>query len=111
MLPKSHRLNKKDINRLYKKGKVFKEDFLVLRVNSNFTDHFRAAVIIPKAVANKATVRNRLKRKTMTILAPFKLEPKNIDLALFFKKEPREEEIQPALIKILTKAGIAVGTK
>lgn len=102
MLAKKYRLSKSQIERLYKRGKSFREDFLLVRFVCNNIDHGRFAVIVPKVVAAKASDRNRLKRKTFALIE--KIKPlRNIDIGLTFKAKVEEAKIEPALLKILAR--------
>ena len=109
MLHRSFRLQKQDIARIYKKGRSFREDFLFCRILANRASNSRFAVVIPKSVAAKATDRNRLKRKTHTILAELiKISiPLNYyDIMLTYKAVPDEVKIEPVLKHIFQKIGI-----
>lgn len=64
MLPQARRLKKeKDINRVLKGGKTFKEAFLSLRVAVNQAGDSRFGFVVSSRVAKKATSRNRIKRR------------------------------------------------
>lgn len=64
MLPKKNRLTrKKDFDLVFKKGKSFKEDFLILRAVGSKTEDCRFGIVVSKKISKKATVRNRVKRK------------------------------------------------
>jgi len=64
MLTKANRLNnKKDIEGVLKKGRGFKEDFLILKTAKNNLNKTRFAFIVSSKVSSKATVRNKIKRK------------------------------------------------
>lgn len=101
MLSSSYRLRKKEVERVYKKGNFFRQDFLNVRFLENHTNHYRFAIVIPKTVAKLATARNRLKRKTSvlveTILPKFQ---NHLDCMLIFKKAPEEKDIKPTLENI-----------
>jgi len=105
MLSKKFRLSKQDIERVYKRGKTFRDSFLVIRFLPNNSGHYRFATVIPKKVALKATQRNRLKRKTFAFLEEILKEVKigNFDIILSFKTIPEEQSIKPVLSKILEK--------
>lgn len=63
MLPTKNRLKKrKDFDSVFKKGRGFKEDFLVLKKNKNNLNQSRFGFIVGKRVSKKATVRNKIKR-------------------------------------------------
>jgi ribonuclease P protein component len=64
MLVKVNRLKKKkDIERVFKNGKLFKEDFLILKVVKNNLKNSRFAFVVSKKVSKKATLRNKIKRR------------------------------------------------
>lgn len=64
MLPKENRLKKKkDIERVFKKGMSFKEDFLILKMVKNNLKKSRFAFIVSQKVSKKATLRNKIKRR------------------------------------------------
>ena len=80
MLPKQNRLNKKKLEDVFKRGKAYRGDFLILKLidRSQFTPRrFRASInlgnepaliesrfaaIVPMKVSKKAAERNRIKR-------------------------------------------------
>ncbi len=64
MLPEINRLQKeKDIERVFKKGRGFKEDFLVLKTLKNDSNKIRFGFVISQKVSKKANVRNKIKRR------------------------------------------------
>lgn len=64
MLPKENRLKiKKDFEKVFKKGRRFKEDFLVFIVVKNNLKQSRFGFIVSNKVSKKATVRNKIKRR------------------------------------------------
>lgn len=64
MLPKINRLkNKKEIERVFKKGKGFKEDFLILKVAKSNFENSRFAFVVSKKISKKATLRNKIRRR------------------------------------------------
>ena len=69
MLPKKNRLKKKkDFERVFKKSKGYKEDFLLLRVASNNLQFSRFGFVINQKVSKKATIRNRIKRRLRAVI-------------------------------------------
>jgi len=84
MLPRVNRLNKKtEIERVFKEGKKFKEDFLILKLAKNSLNRARFAFIVSQKVSKKATIRNKIKRR-LRELAQSKLKKvkKGVDAAL-----------------------------
>lgn len=64
MLSKINRLQKeKDIERVFQKGRGFKEDFLVLKTLKNNSNKIRFGFVISKKVSKKASTRNKIKRR------------------------------------------------
>ncbi len=64
MLASKNQLKKEeDIKKVFKKGKVFKEDFLILRLANNSLKNSRFGFIVSKKVSKKASLRNKLKRR------------------------------------------------
>jgi len=69
MLPKKNRLKKKkDFERIFKRGKGYREDSLLLRVISNNLQFSRFGFIISQKVSKKAVVRNKIKRRLRAII-------------------------------------------
>lgn len=64
MLPKRNRLKKnKDFENVFKKGQGFKEDFLYLKIKKNNLESSRFGFVVSKKFSQKATVRNKIKRR------------------------------------------------
>lgn len=69
MLPKINRLAKeREINTVFKKGKVFKSDFLLVRLMKNNLQKSRFSFVVGKKVSNKAVQRNKIKRRLRQIV-------------------------------------------
>ena len=69
MLPRENRLKKEeDFKKVFKKGRGFTNDLLVLKVIKNNLDISRFAFVISKKISKKATVRNRIKRRLDNII-------------------------------------------
>lgn len=92
------------MDRLYKKGSVRREGFVLARFLPNRAQHNRFAVVVPKAVMAKAVGRNHLRRKIYDFLADYKTIS-NYDIGIFIKS-PDEEKIKPLILNLLRKAGI-----
>jgi len=90
MLSLKHRLKKKkDFEKVYKKGKGFKQDFLFLKAIENDLEDTRVGIVVSTKVAKKAVERNLIKRRLREII------------------RKRLEEIKPGLdIVIITLKGI-----
>lgn len=64
MFKKENRLQKeKDIERVFKKGKGFKEDLLALKLLKNDLGENRFAIVVSQKVAKKASLRNKIRRR------------------------------------------------
>ncbi len=64
MLSKINRLKKKkDFERVSKKGRSFKEDFLVLKIVSNNLKISRLGFVVSQKVSKQASQRNKIKRR------------------------------------------------
>jgi len=64
MLPKENRLKKnKDFKKVFKEGKGFKENFLLLKKAKNNLEISRFGFVVSKTFFKKATLRNKIKRK------------------------------------------------
>ena len=109
MLPQNSRLqNEKDIERVYKKGKSFKEDFLVLKVMKNTLAKSRFAFIVSQKVSKKAVARNKVKRRLReTIKKQTKIIATGFDSLVIARSETVEKnfsEIEKVLTKLLKRA-------
>ncbi|MDD5606615.1 MAG: ribonuclease P protein component [Candidatus Pacebacteria bacterium] len=64
MLPSKNRLNKKEVETIFKRGESFRSDFLLLKIIKN-KKHSppRFSVIVPIKVSKKSTERNKIKRQ------------------------------------------------
>jgi len=64
MLPKINRLTKKkDFELVFKKGIVFKNDFLLFKTIKNHLKESRFGFVVSKKISNKANIRNKVKRR------------------------------------------------
>ena len=69
MLSKNNRLKKKDdFDRAFKRGRKFKEDFLLLRVVKNNFKKSRFGFMVSQKVSKKAALRNKIKRRLRAIV-------------------------------------------
>jgi len=70
MLSSTNRLRKKkDIEKVFEKGKRFKEDFLILKIKRNALSQTRFGFIVSQKVSKKATLRNKIKRRLREIVS------------------------------------------
>lgn len=68
MLPKKERISRKKFNELFTQSKIFSRgSFFVVKTTAE--DGFRAAVVVSKKVAKKATERNRIKRQLYALIS------------------------------------------
>ena len=111
MLPQRYRLKrKKDIERVFKNGRGFKEDFLILKVAKNNLKDPRFAFIVPSKVSKKATLRNKIRRRLSELVRlKIKKIKKGIDGVLVAVPGLEEKsfwEIEETINKIFTRAKI-----
>lgn len=67
MLSKRQRIKSSDFKKIYTKGRsVNKSSFLKLRYLPS--EHFKAAVLVPKKVIKKRVLRNKQKRRILALL-------------------------------------------
>jgi len=111
MLAKINRLKKrKDFELIFKKGKKFKEDFLVLKIIKNNLNQSRFGFIVGKKISKKATLRNKIKRR-LRGLVRIKLGKikKGFDVILIAKEGLENKdfwEIEEIINKLFNKAKI-----
>jgi ribonuclease P protein component len=108
MLAKTNRLAKnKDFDKVFKNGRLIKEDFLILRFNSGGTKNSRVGMIVSRKVSKKATVRNKIKRRLRAASRPYLSRlKKNIDMifiALPGMEKKDSQSIQVTVEKIFKK--------
>lgn len=63
LAPQNQLKNEKDIKNVFKKGRVFREDFLVFRAVNNNLGNSRFGFVVSVKVSKKATSRNKIKRR------------------------------------------------
>jgi ribonuclease P protein component len=69
MLSLKNRLKKKkEFERVFKRGKGLKEDFLVLKLVKNNLPQSRFGFIVGTKVSKRATLRNKLKRRLRELI-------------------------------------------
>lgn len=111
MLKKTNRIkNKKDFEKIFKKGKGFKEDFLILKIVENNLKTSRFGIIVSQKVSKKATIRNKLKRRLGELIRiNLNKIKKGIDGALIALPGLETKdfwELEEVIKKIFKKAGI-----
>jgi ribonuclease P protein component len=85
MLPRANRLNKRAFETIFKTGKLASSPFFVVRYvkSSDEIPHF--SVVVPKSIAKKAHLRNRLRRLYYGNLGSLGSKP--LSCIVFLKKE------------------------
>lgn len=69
MLPKLNQLkNERDFERIFKRGKTYKDNLLTLRMAPNDLRTSRFGFVVSRKVSKKATIRNLLKRRLRAII-------------------------------------------
>ncbi len=112
MLPKINRLTKKkDFEFVFKKGESIKNDFLIFKILKNHLKESRFGFVVSKKVSNKATVRNKIKRRLReAVLSKLnKMKGSPVDLiviALPGSKNKEFSEIQETIANSLKKLKI-----
>ena len=108
--PKNRLRNKKDFDRVFKKGKGYKQGFLFLKVLNNDLGFNRFGIIVSKKISNKAVVRNKIKRRLREILKR-KTDriKKSLDIVFLTNSGIEKQsfkDIDQEVEEILKKAGI-----
>jgi ribonuclease P protein component len=109
MLPLNSRLKKtKEIRDVFKNGRFFKEDFLILKTVKNNLNKSRFAFIVSRKISKKATARNKIKRRLRAIiekkLKTIKTGTDNLIMVLPFPEKKKFSDIQKALNNLIKKA-------
>jgi len=111
MLPKTNRLTReKDFGIIFRKGKGFKEDLLLLKIIKNNLGLIRFGFIVSQKVSKKAAVRNRIKRRLRAIAnREIKKNKKGLDIIFVvlpgFEKN-KFQDIEKITDNLFQKAGI-----
>ncbi len=111
MLPQVNRLKKeKDFDKVFKKGKSFKNSFLILRILQNNLKESHFGFIVSKKVSKKAILRNKIKRRLRDIIRQnIKNIKKGIDVVLIVLPGLEKNnflETKEILNTLLKKAGL-----
>jgi len=109
MLKRENRLQKeKEIERVFRRGKGFKEDLLALKLLKNDLGENRFAIVVSQKVAKRASLRNKIRRRLREAVkgkrggARAGMDIVLVALPGFEKKE--FEEIKKSLTKLFLKA-------
>jgi len=113
MLSKKHRIQKKkDIERIFKEGKSFREGFLVLKTAKNNLNIARFGFIVSQKISKKANVRNKIKRRLReTVRLKMKLlgsGTDNLFITLPGIEKKEFKNIEETIEKLFKKAKINV---
>jgi len=111
MLPKTYRLQKKkDIEEVFKKGRSFKEDFLVLKTVKNNLEKSCFGFVVSLKVSKKAVVRNKIRRKLNELvrLNLKKIKPGSNNLLIVLPGLGVKDfwKLKESLDKLFSKAGL-----
>jgi len=68
MLPKKLRLPKKEVEKVFKEGKVISGNFLILKWKNISFPYSLFGVIVPLSFSKKSSQRNKIKRQIQAIL-------------------------------------------
>lgn len=107
MLPRKFRLHyKKDIQKLFVKGKIVFGLMINIKYNSNQLDVSRFTIVVGTKVSKKAVVRNRIKRQIRAIVYRnlSKFNP-GFDLMFMVKKEAvgkTSNDFETEILRILS---------
>ncbi len=84
MLPKANRLTKKsDFDVVFKKGESTKNNSLLFKIVKNYLNNPRFGFMVSKKISNKATVRNKVKRRLRkAVLDSIKNVKKSVDVVI-----------------------------
>lgn len=110
MLPKENRLKKeKDFERILGSRRI-REEFFILRVLKNDSGKIRFGITVSKKVSKKATVRNKTRRRILSLFSlflPRTKEGTDILLTVLPGLEKKKfKEIQEMIEKIFKKSGL-----
>ena len=108
MLPKINRLTKKkDFELVFKNGEVLKEGSLLFKTAKNNQLDSRFGFVVSKKISNKATIRNKVKRRLRRVvsshLSEFKKPFDVIVIALLGIQKQEISEIEMAVVKFIKK--------
>jgi ribonuclease P protein component len=102
---------RKDFVNVYRKGRAWTNQFLVLRALPNDLPHHRCGFVASKRLG-KAVVRNRLKRRLREGLHPLTVQP-GWDLILLARPlaaRASYHELREAIANLLSRARLLDGT-
>lgn len=93
MLARIFRLQKKDVEKVYRKGRAIRFNNFLIRTSVNRANHARFAVIIPKKTLAKAVDRNKARREVYNEIFFLKnlWENVSLDVTISFRKYDKLE--------------------
>ncbi|OGZ19056.1 MAG: ribonuclease P protein component [Candidatus Nealsonbacteria bacterium RBG_13_38_11] len=106
MLPLKNRIRKKkDIEKIFKRGRTFKEASLILKTLKNNLGLSRFGFVVSQKISKKANVRNKIKRRLREIVRfnPLKTDTDNLFIALPGIEKKDFTEIKKTVEKLLSK--------
>lgn len=108
MLPKNRRIPRKIFGLITKSGQFYSNSLFNLRVVKQEDVNSRFCFSVSKKVSKKAFIRNRIRRAGYRNIKMYINDiKKGFLVALFFKKEPlNEEEVRSSLKSILEKTNL-----
>jgi len=111
MLTRKKRLRKKkEFEEIFKKGKGFKQDFLVLKVLKGKLKEARFGFVVSQKVSKKAVLRNKVKRRLRAIIKEkekdFKKGLEMVIIALPGTEKKDFWEIKKVLERLLKRAKV-----
>ncbi|PIV45352.1 MAG: ribonuclease P protein component [Candidatus Nealsonbacteria bacterium CG02_land_8_20_14_3_00_37_10] len=113
MLSKNHRIRKKkDIEKIFKEGKNFRENSLVLKTVKNDLNAYRFGFIVSQKISKKANIRNKIKRRLREIVRLRMKSPEantdNLFIALPGLEKKEFKQLEETIEKLFKKAKINV---
>jgi len=113
MLPRNQRLTKKkEFDRVFSLGQGLGQAIIAIKFCPNGHKTSSYGIIISNKISKKATERNRLKRVIREIVKKIDNKVKSgYDIVIIGRpgiKEKKRIEIEPALIRLIFKSGLAI---
>lgn len=110
MIPNTNRINREDFEKIMKKGGFLNSPFFTLRFLKNPLNTTHFSVVVSKKVAKTAVSRNKIRRRTYSLLKKLTKNSKNPYFAIFFSKSGVEkalfQNLELEIQKLLEKAKI-----
>ena len=104
-LPTVNRLkDKKDFERVFKKGNAVKGNFLFIKLLENCIPVSRFGFIVPAKIISSAVARNRIKRIFSEVARKYIDQgQKNLDILVIFNKKGDEKALTLELAELLAR--------